>query len=417
MLLEQSKLLTMCSPPDRLVHRPYPHQPPLRDWQERALRAWKEQRRGVVSVVTGAGKTRFALEAMSSHCDRASAPGVVLVVVPTVALVDQWHLEIAEYFDCDLDSVCRHSGSARPRDCGSSRFHLATINTARHVTEDLTSDGRSWMLVVDECHRAGSPENRRALVGRWKSTVGLSATPRREYDDFFEAHVEPALGSVIAEYSYLDALRDGVLTPFELVNVHVPMTDHEDDQIRQLNQQIARLANDPTDAERLRRVLRRRATVSQSVQLRVPVAIRLAVERAGNGTLVFHESIVGAERIRSGMAGQGLRVRSYHSNLSDPARLLNLRLFRSRQIDALVTCRALDEGFDVPTASVGIIAASTSSNRQRIQRLGRTLRKAEGKKLSTVYTLYCLETERSRLEREEKLLQGVASVRWQEVRV
>jgi len=39
----------------------------------------------------------------------------------------------------------------------------------------------------------------------------------------------------------------------------------------------------------------------------------------------------------------------------------------------------LDEGVDVPDASVGLVLGGTGSNREYVQRLGRLLRKKEGK--------------------------------------
>ena len=83
-------------------------------------------------------------------------------------------------------------------------------------------------------------------------------------------------------------------------------------------------------------------------------------------------------------------------------------MFREHQIDVLVTCRALDEGVDIPGATVGIVAAATSSRRQRIRRLGRVLRRAESKPFADVYTLYGLDTERKQLELECEALAGVA---------
>ncbi len=54
--------------------------------------------------------------------------------------------------------------------------------------------------------------------------------------------------------------------------------------------------------------------------------------------------------------------------------------FRAGQYKILVTSQVLDEGIDVPDASVGIIISGTGSTREYIQRLGRLLRKIEGKK-------------------------------------
>ena len=80
----------------------------------------------------------------------------------------------------------------------------------------------------------------------------------------------------------------------------------------------------------------------------------------------------------------------------------------------LVCCRALDEGINVPEASVAVIASSTASQRQRIQRLGRILRTAKGKDQAEVYTVFATEEERKRLEAEEAKLEGITSVTWQQ---
>ena len=81
-------------------------------------------------------------------------------------------------------------------------------------------------------------------------------------------------------------------------------------------------------------------------------------------------------------------------------------------VNVLITCRALDEGTNVPEANVAIVAHSTSSTRQRIQRLGRVLRPAPGKSRASVYTLYAGRKERERLAAEAMGLRGVARIEW-----
>jgi superfamily II DNA or RNA helicase len=94
------------------------------------------------------------------------------------------------------------------------------------------------------------------------------------------------------------------------------------------------------------------------------------------------------------------------------AKAMMLGQYRRGQIDALVTCRALDEGFNVPETEVGIIAASTATQRQRIQRLGRVVRPAKGKTGALIYTLVATGPEIQRLKEEEERLEGVATVTW-----
>ncbi|MEM4203420.1 MAG: helicase-related protein, partial [Candidatus Methanomethylicaceae archaeon] len=56
-----------------------------------------------------------------------------------------------------------------------------------------------------------------------------------------------------------------------------------------------------------------------------------------------------------------------------------LNMFREGRYRVIVTSKVLDEGIDVPDASLGIILSGTGSKREFIQRLGRLLRKVEGK--------------------------------------
>ena len=102
----------------------------------------------------------------------------------------------------------------------------------------------------------------------------------------------------------------------------------------------------------------------------------------------------------------------YHSKLNVRQRAQILMAYRRGSLDVLVTCRALDEGFNVPETQIGIIAASTATRRQRIQRLGRILRPASGKQGALIYTLVATELEIGRLQEEKLELEGVASVSW-----
>jgi superfamily II DNA or RNA helicase len=65
--------------------------------------------------------------------------------------------------------------------------------------------------------------------------------------------------------------------------------------------------------------------------------------------------------------------------------------FRSGVYRAVVTSKVLDEGIDVPEADVGVILSGTGSERAFIQRLGRILRKKEGKE-AILYEIVSAET-------------------------
>jgi superfamily II DNA or RNA helicase len=75
-----------------------------------------------------------------------------------------------------------------------------------------------------------------------------------------------------------------------------------------------------------------------------------------------------------------------------------LENFRKGSYRVIVTSQVLDEGVDVPDASVGFILSGTGSTREYVQRLGRLLRKVEGKqaKLVEIVSKETVETRMSR---------------------
>ena len=385
-----------------------------RRWQKAALARWEATFSGVTKVVTGGGKTVFAYLCVERFLEEYP-DGRVLIIVPTLALLDQWFVDITAATDLKDDQIALYSGRARSEH--PADINIIVLNTARSVAAELSSE-RPTLLIVDECHRAGSAANARSLLGEHRATLGLSATPERDGDDGFDARIAPALGPIIYTYDYPHAKADGVIVDFELVNVRISL---EPDDLLRLSPVQSRLesitalipdAPPETHAAAMDSVGRAAQAAS-----RVPWAVKLALSHRGERIIVFHERVGSLRRIAQALERQGQRVVTYHSGLSDSHRRDNLRLFRRGAANILVTCRALDEGTNVPEASVAVLAHSTSSTRQRIQRLGRVLRPAKTKEFATVYTLYLSDDEESRLRLEEQDLQGVARILWKKGRV
>src|ERR1700680_3682943 len=102
--------------------------PPLREWQQQALSRWHGNgNKGIVAVVTGGGKTIFALS-----CVERLKPDTTLVIVPTIALLDQWWDEAAAFFGLPLDEVHIITGNQRIR---SGTINIAVLNTASKLSE------------------------------------------------------------------------------------------------------------------------------------------------------------------------------------------------------------------------------------------------------------------------------------------
>jgi superfamily II DNA or RNA helicase len=386
--------------------------PTPRSWQTEALERWRQKFAGIASVVTGAGKTVFAEMCLLEVA--AQWPSArFLVVVPTLALLDQWYVSLTEELGVSSSEIATYSGLGRPIQPG--RVNILVLNTARTLTETISTGGPAC-LIVDECHRAGSPVNAGALRGSYIATLGLSATPTREYDEGFHEYLVPRLGPIIYEYDYDRARREGIVAPFELINVQVPLFEDEATTYHKMTRRIAqvfRFVNSGrADSEQLKRLLQRRSAFIANTRMRIPVAAKIVEQHRNDRSIVFHERIESANAIAQLLNTRSISTALYHTKIGESIRRDNLRLYRRGLFDCLVTCRALDEGINIPETRIAVVAASTRSTRQRIQRLGRVLRPAAGKTAATVYTLYSTRPEQNQLLKESDRLGDVVQVQW-----
>lgn len=385
----------------------------LRAWQVQAVEAWTAaQHRGVVNVTTGGGKTAFATACMAvARSQNTNARFAILT--PTRALLDQWFVALTEDYAVPESEVSTYH-SPKIEAIPEAHFHLMTLDSGRTLAPRI-ADAYPTMLVVDECHRAGTEANAKALAGKHLGTLGLSATPERPYDENFVNLVVPTLGEIIYDYTLAEAIRDGILCSFDMVNVHAPLTRPEMDLYGRLTKRIARLsrraleADQPTDS--LKKLLISRSRLSARAAMRVPVSIKILRQYRGQKCLVFHELVSDANSLHTQLKADGQSVTIYHSKISEGLRRDNLRLFRRGVYDVLVSCRALEEGINIPEAALALIVAASATNRQRIQRIGRVLRTSKGKESATVITLYSTEQEEKRLLEEANSL-SPRSVSW-----
>ena len=385
-----------------------------RKWQMRALASWSIGMQGIAKVVTGGGKTSFAMMCMEQYFS-SNKQGRCVILVPSVALLDQWYVDIIDDTTLEHSEISVFGGGNKSQTYG--KVSLMTLNTGREVCGKALREGD--LLIVDECHRAASAENSRAITHDFDYySLGLSATPERQYDSGFETELVPKLGPIIIDYDYIQAKRDGVICDFALFNVKVHMSDEEVEEYAILTRRIGKaMKNGGRESEEYLRLCFERAKKASQSMMRIPTAIDIVTTEKAEKTLIFHEGVQSAERISEILNKKGHFALTYHSKMSDAIRRDNLLKFKRGSCDVLVTCRALDEGANIPEASLGIIAASTKSDRQRIQRLGRVLRKAEGKEIANIYTIYSTDSEEENLIRESEQMSGLTEVKWLEARI
>ena len=133
--------------------------------------------------------------------------------------------------------------------------------------------------------------------------------------------------------------------------------------------------------------------------------------------MVFFERIEAVDRVHQHAALEAARqlcahgefwCEPFHSGLKPEERLHLVKEFKRSGPRALLACRSLDEGLDVPEVDAVVLGASSQSGRQRIQRIGRALRSKEGKK-PLVITLYVRETTDERVIQDDREHFGAAA--------
>lgn len=404
--------------------KPYELSVELYRWQKEAKKAWWDNNgRGIVKVVTGAGKTIFALSLISDlYNSTAYKEGGLktVIVVPTSALLDQWLVGLLDRMSIHREKIGVFYGKEK-ESLTDKMFVLYVINSARRYIEEHAKTyfkSNDTFLIADECHRYGSKENSKIFKIKYSFTLGLSATPERFNDLGFEKILRPNLGRIIYSYSYNDALKDGIIPPYKLVRIKVNLKEREFRLYEEYTEQISRVSKillsrypeleianpfeffkllgslyertqDKIIARYTALLNARKGIIHLSESKLEALKWIISHENLKNEkVLIFHERIELADKIFEYLNEQNFKVGIYHAQLPFNERVKNIIEYREGDINILISCRALDEGFDVPDTTTGIIVAGTSSVRQWIQRMGRILRRTPGKEYSKIYVIF-----------------------------
>lgn len=415
----------------------------LYPWQEECLHTWfKHNSRGIVHVVTGAGKTVMALSAMEQLSRRLSVPLRVKIVVPQTFLTAQWAGAMQNFAGIPRQEIGYYYGSRK--DMPDRPYMIYVINSARyslarHILSDIQK-GYAVLLVADECHHYASQENRKIfeflpfLKSRQNYySLGLSATPQTTG---YEQYLVPALGSEIYRYTFDDAASGNNIRRFALFNISLRFTSEENSVYQDLSERLtytadillsrcpslgrldraqyfhtlrhlARSAGSMDICRLAKSVLSlsyQRKSVVYKAAARIHCTLRLIGQLSQTSRiLIFGERIEQADNLYEQLSQlYPNQVGRYHSQLEAETKKAALDRYRNGEYRILITCRALDEGFDIPSANVGIILSSSSVERQRIQRLGRILRNSAGKQIAGLYYLYMEDSSEKPIYLEEE---------------
>ncbi|MBT5873671.1 MAG: DEAD/DEAH box helicase family protein, partial [Candidatus Latescibacteria bacterium] len=192
--------------------------------QDDAVTEFLRHKRGILEMATGTGKTRTALRIARSLLND-NVIDTIIIAADGTDLLDQWHGQVLSLLKEQSKpwALHRHYDTHHEREFFDAAPTAAVLLCSRQalppaLSQLNDSNAKRCLLIHDEVHRLGSPSNRRDLAELTDSItyrLGLSATPDREYDSEGNEFIQEHLGPVLFEFTLEDAIRRGILAPFD----------------------------------------------------------------------------------------------------------------------------------------------------------------------------------------------------------
>lgn len=359
--------------------------------QVEGLRKWRQSSfQGIAEYPTGFGKTYTAIRAIIGMISKKQIKSVV-VVVPTITLKEQWEKELAK-----------------------KKVKIAevyVINSAVKKTHDVD------FLILDEVHRYAAETFKEIFVRtKYKYILGLTATLERD-DGLHEIILKqmPVFDTITIE----EALQHSWISPYKIFNVQVPFTPDDlaaykkaDNSFKYFAMQMGRGgqafdtaklwigSDDPAErgkAAAYYNSLRTRKKLCLNNINKVNAVATIVKMFPDRNGLTFSANTDFADSLQNVLGDISM---TFHSKLSKKSQGIVMKTFKDKRtkIRILNTCKALNEGLDVPECSIGIVAGSNSTALTFIQQLGRVVRHVPGKEAYFI-NLYTPQTQ------EEKWMQ------------
>lgn len=360
--------------------------------QQDAIRRWiKAKGKGTIVAATGFGKSRTALMTIEALLKKYPQFRV-LVVVPTLTLKKQWSSHTEEWgFQLNVD--------------------VEVINTV--VKNKYACD----LLVLDEEHRYSSELFREVFkCVKYKLILGLTATfERLDGKEKIAAQYCP----VVDEITKLECLANGWISDYKEYQVLIDVDDI--DYYKDLNKEFIRyfeffnfdfqkcmsccgkdgwkyklklcdeMYKGKDESKRkeilkaitinsmgLMRVMQKRKAFINNHPKKIEIARKIMEARLDSKIITFSNNVKMAESLENGNY-------VYTGKTAKKKGRVLIEDFLSGKIKHLHSCQRLNEGFDCPDVSVGIILGTDSSEIKAVQKRGRVIRAAEDKNAEIFY--------------------------------
>lgn len=349
-----------------------------RPYQKEAIEIWRQTERcGTVILPTGAGKTHVATMAIEL-CGRQT-----LVVVPTIDLMNQWYDLLVSTFSAEIGLI------------GGGFYEIGaiTVTTYASAFRHMERIGNQFGLVIfDEAHHLPSEGYKYAAefcLAPFR--LGLTATPERA--DNGEELLEELIGKIVYRREAQEFAGE-FLADYVVEQITVDLTAEErvayerEQRIYREFLRLNRISFGSIDGwkmfvmqsakseagRRAMKAYRESKKIALGTAAKMRVLQDLLVRHKHEKTLIFTAENAAVYQISRDFLIPAI---THETNVKE--RRAWLEAFNNGDVLALATSKVLNEGVNVPDASVAVVLSGSGSSREHIQRLGRILRKHNDK--------------------------------------
>lgn len=428
-LLGETKSIVSNEP--TVISKNIPMLPPLTErfkglhtYQTDAIQEWKNKGyRGIFDMATGTGKTYTGLGALVDLYNHCNSDLAVVICCPFIHLVEQWVEDLVKF---NIEPIVGYGNSIQKnwRDKlskavqyhnykikGKEFFCFITTNAtfySEFVQNELKKMNHNSLLMVDEAHYFGAEFIRKNLPQNFEYRLALSATIDRHGDEEGTKVLYEYFGEKCIEYTLEMAIEAGMLTKYYYYPIIINLTPEELSLYKELTKKIAKFivgSDKKHIPEAAKQYLLKRAKLIAGAENKL-CALKEAIERYKDkkhllvycGATTLDSQNTDSDSLKQiqvvcKMLGNDLNMKvakfTAEEDIKQRQNIKNL-FSKGDMLQVLVAIKCLDEGFNIPEIRTAFILASTTNPKEYIQRRGRVLRLAEGKKYAEIYDFITL---------------------------
>ena len=335
--------------------------------QRKALNAWyKAGCKGTIEAATAFGKTYTGIRAIDYFVKNQSESFKVLIVVPTVAIKEEWRKEFTKWKKTHLLK---------------NNVIIECINTARNYK------GQKYdMLIADEIHNyINGVENSKIFKNNeFEKILGLSASIANELLYNLD-QIAPICFSLFLDV----AVELGLVSDFTVFNIAVDLSKKEREEYNKLTSKIDYI-KEAYGSQSWGTINKRKQLLYKS-PVKLKYVKKIAESFKDKYGIIFSQTKTSAAVVAKELGDSCV---SHHSGFTKQKRKGIIKSFSDgrTKVNKISAAQTLDEGVTLPRLEYAVISSGSSKEKQQIQRVGRSIRLDKDGKHAIIIRLYFRNT-------------------------